>query len=266
MRILATLGPFLDDILSGSIGSGSELMRRIYDAGFDGVEIHLSVLDHPHGRRLLEGLEYRNVTFHSNHHEFSLGSANRYRRRAAVQQLKDELTLAADRGVPVLTFHPGFEGKKLTRSQSHTNLCESLSELLRSYSSLLDSGKTILALENMDDTASKLCRRQEEIEAVLGAFPPLGMTCDLAHCALGGLDIEQFIAQLSSRICHVHVSGYQPGVSHGKVSLPRSELDLEPFIRRIARSDLTFVIENKTLAIAEESRGLLQAVRSALDS
>ncbi len=93
MRIFTTLAPFADGLLSGSVASGSDLMRRVLDAGYDGIEVHLGILAHPLGSRLMDGLDHQRVTFHSNHHEFSLASANRYRRKAALLQFGKRMEL-----------------------------------------------------------------------------------------------------------------------------------------------------------------------------
>ncbi len=264
MEIFTTLSPFGKELEAGSIRSGEQLQQRVREAGFDGIELHLRILEYPEGRKLLEGLDYRSVSLHSNHHEFSLGSANRYRRHAAVEQLSDELALAAEKGARMLTFHPGYEGKKISRRQAHDNMITALGTVFSRHSTLIDGMNTELAVENMDDTTTKLCRFEEEVERVLQAYPKLGLTCDLAHCAIGGHDVEGFVQRFESRIRHLHVSGFKPNTSHSAVSLPQSELDLRPVINRLAKRDLIFCIENKTLELTMESRDFLVALRDAL--
>lgn len=269
LRIFTTMGQYARDAMTGRITSGAQLSQRVYEDGYDGIELHMAMLDMPKAAPLLEGLDPAGLTFHSNQFEFSLGSVNRYRRRAAIEQLRDELDYAAMKGARVLTFHPGFEAKKSTRAQSHDWVIASLAEVIESHGEMLRSGQVVLGLENMDSSPEKLCRDEAEIARVLDAHPELSLTCDLAHCAIGRLDIDRFVDRFRDRIRHVHVSGYIPGKSHGKVSLAQSRLNLSPYIRKIAtaadgKRDIAFCIENKTPALSRASRKVLQAVRDAL--
>lgn len=66
MEIFANLSPFAGEIADGSIITGEDLMKRVDNAGFGGLEMNLRYLDHPEGNHLLEGLDFRRVSFHSN--------------------------------------------------------------------------------------------------------------------------------------------------------------------------------------------------------
>ncbi len=264
MLVYCTLGAFSGEILQGKINSGRALQERVAEAGYDGIEIGLTVLNYPQGTRLLEGLDYKKVTFHSDFHEFSLGSANAYRRRGAIEQLRDEIVLSAEKGVRVLTFHPGYEGKKLSREQSHANVIACLDEVMKTHGELLQNGTLTLSLENMSNNPEKLCRTEDELERVFEAHPSLGMTCDLAHCALNQFDIGRFLDRIGRWIRHVHVSGYSPGRGHSDVSLAESEVDMRPFIRRLAGEDMVFCIENRDRKLTDESRKVLESVRDSL--
>ncbi len=261
MYIYTTLGPFKDEISQGSISSGRVLEERVHEAGYDGIELSLSLLHHPDGRRLFEEIEFDNVTFHSDHNEFSLGSQNPYRRRAAVDQLRDETALSIENSVSILTFHPGYQGKKVSRDQAHANVIAALEEVMNTHAEALADGNTVLSLENMGASDDKLCRTVDELEQVLAALPQLGLTIDIAHCAYNQLDIDEFLDRLGSRVRHVHVSGYKNGHPHKKVSLPESELEMSPFIRRLKSDDMIFCIESSTLEVADETRAVLESVR-----
>ena len=263
MRIYTTLGPFAEEIRQGEITDGSALQNRVTAAGFDGFEFGLGVLNHPGGRRLLEGLDFTRVTFHSNHFEFSLGSANPYRRKAAIQQLRDEIDLAVANAVSVLTFHPGFEGKRIPREESHRIVIDSLGEVLSTHGGILKGSLTTLALENMDKNLEKLFRTADELEFALTEIPDLGMTCDLAHCALNQFDISKFIDRVGKWIRHIHISGYKAGLPHSKVSLKESEVDFSNFVQRLTSPTMVFVIENGTLPLAHESRMFLESLRNS---
>jgi sugar phosphate isomerase/epimerase len=130
MRIYTNLLPFIREIESLQIKSGRDLVRRVGELGFDGVELNLRILEHPAGRRLLEGLDCSRVSFHSHYEGFNLGIGNRYIREAGIRQLADELRLARARGVRLLTFHPGLQSKYLSREQALDNVAHSLEQVL----------------------------------------------------------------------------------------------------------------------------------------
>ena len=112
MRIFANLSPFTPQILAGAISSGAELMREVDRHGFDGIEVNLFCLTRPGGERLLEGLDYDRVSFHSNYLEFNPGASNPYIRDAAVRQLQDEIALASKRRCARPHVPPGSAGQE----------------------------------------------------------------------------------------------------------------------------------------------------------
>ena len=263
MYIYTTLGPFKDDIRRGAISSGSELQQRVYQAGFDGIELSLGMLYEPTGQSLLESIDFGNVTFHSDHNEFSLGSQNPYRRRAAVEQLGDEIAACIDKGVRVLTFHPGYHGKRVSRQQAHENVIAALGEVIRAHTVALDSGNVTLSIENMGASEDKLCRTPEELKQVLDAHPALSLTFDIAHCAYNQSDCDEFLDKLGERVRHVHVSGYRAGLPHKKVALDESEVDMRPVIQRLNRDGMIFCIESNALEVACRSKAVLESLRDS---
>jgi sugar phosphate isomerase/epimerase len=258
MRIFANLSPFAPQILAGGISSGGELMREVERHGFDGIEMNLAALTRPGGERLFEGLDYDRVTFHSNYFEFNPGAANPYVRDAAVRQLQDEMAFAAGRGALVLTFHPGMRGKKASREESLENAVASIRRVIEQGGELLASGRPVLCVENMDASPEKLCGSEEELAFVLERLPGVGLTLDLAHVGLRGLDVGRFAGRFAERIRHVHASGVIAGKSHGEVSLDQSTVDFSAFVKGYAASDRIVCIENRSLELACATRGVLE--------
>ena len=253
-RIYAGLGPFRDTIIGDGSwrrerGAAASLVDAVRRAGFDGLEINPFGLDVARRAGIemrIEDLAPVELSLHSNFVDFSLASPNPYVRRAAVEQLHDELALAEKHGIRVITFHPGVV-RKVDRSTAMELFWESLSFVA-------NHGRPVqLCLENMDHKDEKLCNRQDEISATLERFPSLRLTVDLAHLGLRGEDIGSFLDQFEHSVSHVHVSGVTPGTPHSKVSLAASSIDLRPHIERLADRDLAIVIENGDRATLEES-------------
>ena len=225
-------------------------------AGLDGIEVPCRLLDAGlAGGRYVppEGLGGLSVSLHSDFADFNLGSQNPLIRRTCVRQLRAELSLAARYGFGPLTFHPGAF-RKSDLDPSLRLFWGSLEEVFRAAG----PARNALCLENMDNKPGKLCSAEEEISATLERFPALGLTVDLAHLALRGADIGDFLRAYDARIAHVHVSGFRPGERHGKVSLKGSVLDFRPFISMLKGRDVAFVIENATWDLMMESRGVLE--------
>ncbi len=258
MRIFANLSPFHQQILAGAIRSGNELMREVDRHGFDGIEVNLVSLTRPGGERLLDGLDYDRVSFHSNYLEFNPGASNPYTRDAAVRQLQDELALASRRGALVLTFHPGMKGKRASREESLESSVASVRRVVEQSSGILASGRPLLCVENMDASPEKLCGAEEELAFVLERLPEVGLTFDVAHAGLRRLDIGQFVSRFGSRIRHVHVSGVIDGRPHNEVSLEESTVDFSAFLRGYGSSDGIACIENKSLELACATKGVLE--------
>jgi sugar phosphate isomerase/epimerase len=258
VRIFANLSPFSPQILAGAIGSGRDLMREVDRHGFDGIEMNLAALSRPGGERLFEGLDYDRVTFHSNYFEFNPGAANPYVRDAAVRQLQDELAFASKRGALVVTFHPGARGKKASREESLENAMASVRRVVEQGAGILASGRPLLCVENMDANPEKLCGAEEELASMLERVPEIGLTLDLAHLGLRGLDVERFAGRFAGRIRHVHASGVIAGKTHGEVSLDESTVDFSAFVRGCAASDRIVCIENRSLELACASKRALE--------
>ncbi len=248
-RIFASLGPFREIVLRGELRSGSALAERVLDIGLDGLELSPLALElaRSYGLDITpEDLQPLGLSLHSNHIDFSLASPNAFTRRAAIDQLNSELAYASRYGIGRLTFHPGLV-RKVDRAGALELFWLALEQVDRSQ------GVTRLCLENMDHNDRKLCNREDEIEATLERFPGLGLTVDLAHLGLRETAIGPFLDRFDRFISHVHVSGVIPGTPHSAVSLLRSEIDMSPYIERLAERDIAFVIENGTLEVLEES-------------
>ena len=254
VRIYTNLSPFSAELLAGRIESGSELLCRVRNAGFEGVEINLRILHQPGGSALLKNLDGACATFHSNYPEFSPGASNPYIREAAVRQLDDELALTLDLGVRVLTFHPGARGKRATREESLDRCAASIRKVVDRHAAALTAGRALLCLENMDDNPEKLCGSEEEIAYILDRVPEIGLTCDVAHAGLRGLDFKRLMDRLGGRIRHVHASGVKEGTPHSSVSLEENSVNHAAFFRRYADTDTIACVENRTLDLSLATR------------
>lgn len=262
MQIYTSFGAIREHVMSGRVRSTVQVMGVIRDAGLDGMELNTYVVHHPELYAPTMTLnpdefDWTRITIHSNYVDFNLGSINSYVRQACLTQLRAEAAEANSRGVRTLTFHPG-RAKKIPREQAMNLLWGSLEEFFSEWQAPLPR----VCLENMDDKPGKLCNTFEEIRATLSRFPQLWLTIDFAHLGLNRADIGAFIDEFGDRIAHVHVSGVRFGVSHSKVPLTESEVDLRPHLARLADRDLVAVIENGDWDTMMASKAVVESVRT----
>jgi sugar phosphate isomerase/epimerase len=263
MRIYTGFGSVCSLIQRGAIKNGSEILSTLQTAGLDGLEINSYVLDltdklAPDFSFSLEDLKGFPLSLHSNYVDLNPASLNPYVRKAAVEQLVNEIELCENHSIPILTIHPGW-AKKIERQFALEFFLESLSTVLDSV-----SGKTSqlkICLENMDHRAEKLCNSSEEIRSTLERFPQLGLTVDLAHLGLTGAAIGSFIDEFAERIAHLHVSGVIEGKPHGSISLAASSIDFRPFLKIFQGRNIAAVIENQPWEVMIESRDVLEEFR-----
>ena len=162
-RVYSSLSPFGELAVRGELRSSRDLARRALDMGLDGLELHPSGM--AAATRL--GIEINprelsplGLSLHSNHIDFNAASTNPFIREAAVTQLINEVSYAADHGIQVLTCHPGT-AKKIERSGALALFWSTLEHVVDRV------GVVRLCLENMDHNEPKLRNVAPEIAATL---------------------------------------------------------------------------------------------------
>jgi sugar phosphate isomerase/epimerase len=196
------------------------------------------------------------LSLHSNYVDFNPASLNPYARKAALDQLRDEIELCERYSIPILTIHPGW-AKKISRRLALNHLWRFLSEIFNSH----HSTGTMLCLENMDHRREKLCNNAEEIALTLEHFPQLMLTVDFAHLGLTGMDIPTFLDRFDKRIAHLHLSGVIRGKRHAEIPLSASELDFKFHLERYRDREIVAVIENQSWELMMASRKILENFR-----
>lgn len=263
MRIYTGFGSVYSLIQRGAIKNGGEISSTLQAAGLDGLEINSYVFDlmdklAPDFYFTLEDLKGFPLSLHSNYVDLNPASLNPYVRKAAVEQLVNEIELCENHSIPILTIHPGWV-RKIERQLALEFFWDSLSTVLDSVSG--KSSQLKICLENMDHRAEKLCNNAAEIRATLERFPQLGLTADLAHLGLTEADIGAFIAEFIEQIAHLHVSGVVQGQPHGRTSLAASSIDFRTFFKIFQGRNIAAVIENRPWEVMIESRDVLDEFR-----
>lgn len=261
MRIYTNFSPLLSLIERGEIHAGSEIVPVLQSAGIDGLELNARILDLkqyllPEFSFCIDQLNGLPLSLHSDYVDFNPASVNPYTRKAALDQLRDEIELCERYSIPILTIHPGW-AKKIGRRLALDHFWRFLSEIFDSH----HCPGTMLCLENMDHRREKLCNNAEEIALTLERFPQLMLTVDFAHLGLTGTDIPTFLDRFEKSIAHLHLSGVIAGKRHGEISLPASELDFKSHLERYRDTEIAAVIENQSWELMLSSKKILDNFR-----
>lgn len=225
--------------------------------GFSACELNTYLQDKRLLEKNAERLRNENVmiSVHANYVENNISSLNPYMRKSSIGQIENDIIFAGEMKSAVVTLHPGeyqpgYEG-------------DSYEELNRSLRRLIPFAlkhRTMLALENMDGTGTKLFSKYHDIKRVLDLHPELKITLDFAHLGMANQDISLFLDGLGDRIAHFHISGCSKTKPHIEVSLVESRIDFRPYLEKIKDWEKMIIIENMTRPLTLQSRGVIESV------
>jgi len=198
-------------------------VRRIADAGFDGVELAVrdpKLLDVLHMKQILErhGLEVPAIGTGQAYGEEGLSfiDPDLDIRERAVQRIKDQVDLAAHlKAVVIIGLIRGVVPEGRDRTRSIEWLLESLSEVsLHAY-----NRGVRLALEPINRYETNLFPTVNDVLKVVEASDPrvVGVLFDTFHANIEEVSIENSIRRCIGRLFHVHVADsnrWAPGDGH----------------------------------------------------
>jgi len=227
--------------------------------GFSALEVHTAFHNLKSLRKTFKKSTDENLFFsvHAKYYENNISSLNPYMRESSLSQIKDDIIFAEEIKSHVVTIHPG-EYLPGYVEDSYELLNQSLKQLIP----FALKHHTILAMENMDGTGTKLFSNYIDIRRILDLHPDLRMTLDFAHLAMTNQDFFMFINEFRNRIVHFHISGYFPHKPHISVPLPESHKNYEPYLETIKNWDKIIVIENEKRNIALQSKAALDTILS----
>ena len=225
--------------------------------GFSALEVHTVFHNLQSLRKTFKISPNENLYFsvHAKYSENNISSLNPYMRESSLLQIKDDIIFAEAIKSKLVTVHPG-EYLPGYEEDSYDLLNQSLKLLLP----FALEHHTVLALENMDGTGTKLFSNHSDIRRILDLHPDLRITLDFAHLAMTNQDFLLFLNEFRDRIVHFHISGYFPNKPHISVSLPESHMNYEPYLEIIKNWDKIIVIENDKRNLALQSKTVLETV------
>jgi len=234
-----------------------EQIKMATGDGFSAYELNTYLQDKRLLEKNAETLRDENVmiSVHANYVENNISSLNPYMRKSSIGQIENDIIFAAEIKSPVVTLHPG-EYQPGYEGDYYVELNRSLRRLIP----FALKHRTMLALENMDGTGTKLFSKYHDIKRVLDLHPELKITLDLAHLGMANQDISLFLDGLVDRIAHFHISGYSGIKPHIEVSLVESRIDFRPYLEKIIDWKKIIIIENMTRSLTLQSRGVIEGV------
>jgi sugar phosphate isomerase/epimerase len=213
----------------------TEFLEYITALGLDHVELKREYLhghpDTPTPERLgeLAADHGVSVTYHAPFRDWNLGSVNEASRQASVEQVKATIDDAVKTGAGAVVVHGGSVPRRYpewVRTAAGENALSSLAECAE-YAQLKG---VPLCLENQppDDAKRRYTTTASDIGAVFEAVDVapeyFGMTLDVGHAKVCGVDPGQFVERFGDRIrvCHLHdndgtADQHEPLTDHGAI-------------------------------------------------
>lgn len=223
------LGAAMDVRFGASV---PEFLAYITDLGLDHVELKREYLqghpDAPSPERMGElADEYGvSVTYHAPFRDWNLGSFNAASREASAAQVKATIDDAAAAGAGAVVVHGGSVPKRYpewVRERARRHALRSLAECAE-YAQLVG---VPLCLENqpISDTERRYTTTPDELTTVLDDVDVtaeyFGVTLDVGHAKVNGVDWGAFVERFGDRIsvCHLHdndgtADQHEPLVDH----------------------------------------------------
>jgi len=232
--------------------SVSEFLDYITDLGLDHLELKREYLeghpDAPDAERLGElATAYDvTVTLHAPLRDWNMGSFNEHARRDSVERIKRTIDDAETVGAKGVVIHGGSVPKRYpewVRQRSADHARRSLAECAE-YAQLIG---VPLCLENQPPSEGlyRYTSTPSELATMLMAADVspkyLGVTLDVGHANIAGVDWQAFVDRFGERIrvCHLHDNGGEAD-DHEPLSDYRRFVDTVPAEQ--------FVFEMKTVA------------------
>lgn len=245
---MSRLGAAMDVRFAVSV---TEFLDYITDIGLDHLEVKREYLeghpDTPDPERLGElATEYDvTVTLHAPFRDWNIGSFNERARRDSVERIKRTIDDAKTVDAEAVVIHGGSVPKRYpewvrTRSADHAR--RSLAECAE-YAQLVG---VPLCLENQPPSQElhRYTTTPSDLAAVLMAVDVapkyLGITLDVGHAKIAGVDWQAFVDRFGDyiRVCHLHDNGGEAD-DHEPLS------DYRRFLNQVPAEQ--FVFEMKTV-------------------
>ena len=245
---MSRLGAAMDVRFAVSV---PEFLEYITNIGLDHVELKREYLqahpEAPDAERLGDlAAEYDvTVTLHAPFRDWNMGSFNEHARRGSVERIKRTIDDANTVGATAIVIHGGSVPKRYpewVRKRSADNARQSLAECAE-YAQLVG---VPLCLENQPPSSEKrrYTTTPSDLAATLSAVDVtpkyLGVTLDVGHAKIAGVDYQAFVDRFGDRIrvCHLHDNG-------GKADDHEPLSDYRQFVDQIPAEQ--FVFEMKTV-------------------
>lgn len=189
-----------------------ESIQRLAEMGLEALEIiceYPEDIDELENERefsiLMRLREQHGLTYyvHAPWVDLNAASLNEAIRKETVRQWRKSIEFAARLGSPLITVHLGH-------SYSQDRLRQSLEKAITSIKQVAetaDAHEVVLSVENVGQRGSQLFRTADDLVNIFEKvdIPPVGMTFDIGHAFIQGLDIRDCLRKLFKRITHIHI-------------------------------------------------------------
>ena len=207
------------------IESGYKSIDLPADERLCGKEVLVSIIEYATSK----GLE---IGFHAPFRGLNIISTDEVTRLLSVEQIKRSIDLAAEHGIPVVTFHPG---KPTSDEESVEDAWARLFSAVEDIAAYAKEKRVRVAIENMEKRAFEIVCTLEDLNrfAYIAADNEyFGVTLDFVHLSTHGI-FEPDLSELKLPIYDVHVSQNAGGKTHHPLTVEGGTVHLDAIVRSL---------------------------------
>lgn len=176
-----------------------------------------------------KGLE---VGFHAPFRGLNIISTDAETRLLSVEQIKRSIELAAEHGIPVVTFHPG---KPTSEEESVEDAWARLFSVVEDIAAYAKEKRVRVAIENMEKRAFEIVCTLEDLNRfayIAEDNEYFGVTLDFVHLSTHGI-FEPDLSELKLPIYDVHISQNAGGKTHHPLTVEGGTVHLDAVVKSL---------------------------------
>ena len=224
------------------------------DEILDDLDMRACVLDYATERGL-------SVGFHAPFRGVNIISPDRELRDLSLEKIKRAIDLAAEYGIPVVTFHPG----KPTEEDASSELAwKDLFSAVEEIAVYAKEKRVRVGLENMEKRKFEIVCTIEDLNRfayIAENNEYFGVTLDFVHLSTHGI-FEPDLSELKLPVYDVHISQNANGKTHQPLTVEGGTVHLDAIARSLVEYGYDgFVV----LEVNGDHKGSLEVMRAAVE-
>ncbi len=172
------------------------------------------------------------IGFHAPFRGLNIISTDEATRLLSVEQIKKSIDLAAEYGIPVVTFHPG---KPTSEEESVEDAWARLFSAVEDIAAYAKEKRVRASIENMEKRAFEIVCTLEDLNRfayIAEDNEYFGVTLDYVHLSTHGI-FEPDLSELKLPIYDVHISQNAGGKTHHPLTVEGGIVHLDAVVKSL---------------------------------